>query len=145
MSFTGIGGTIADARKEKNMTQGQLAEAIGVARQTVAKWESGTAVPDLENACSLAKVLGISLDELVGRDTEEDTVPFMPKGKHFYGSVKLGSFGTLRLPEEAIETFDLHTGDDLVILGNPTYGIGVCKAEHLNDALEALKKRLHQG
>ena len=46
------------------MTQEELAEQLGVARQTVAKWESGDAIPDLDNAAALAKLFGVSLDDL---------------------------------------------------------------------------------
>ena len=138
-----IGKNIAISRKSHGMTQGDLAAVVGVARQTVAKWESGAAIPDLENAKAISKTLSISLDRLVGlEDENEDNVPFMPHGKKFFGVCKLGSYGTLRIPEDALELFDLHTGDELVVLGNPTYGIGVCKAESLRSALDALKERL---
>ena len=47
------------------MTQEALAEAVGVARQTIAKWETEESTPDLEMSGRLASVLNVSLDDLV--------------------------------------------------------------------------------
>ena len=48
------------------MSQEYLAEQLGVTRQAVSKWESGTSEPSTANLLALAKLYGISLDELVG-------------------------------------------------------------------------------
>ena len=47
------------------MSQGDLAEALGVSRQSVSKWETGGSVPDLEKLVKLSQLFGVSLDELV--------------------------------------------------------------------------------
>ena len=52
-------------RTEKNMSQLELAEALEVSRQSVSKWETGTAVPELDKLVKMAKLFEISLDELV--------------------------------------------------------------------------------
>ena len=52
-------------RKQMNLTQEALAERIGVARQTIVKWETGESRPDLELAGRLAEALEVSLDDLV--------------------------------------------------------------------------------
>ena len=52
-------------RSEKNMSQLELAEALEVSRQSVSKWETGTAVPELDKLVKMAKLFEISLDELV--------------------------------------------------------------------------------
>ncbi len=53
-------------RTARHMSQEFLAEQLGVTRQAVSKWESGTSEPSTANLLALAKLYGISLDELVG-------------------------------------------------------------------------------
>ena len=52
-------------RTEKNMSQLDLADALEVSRQSVSKWETGTAVPELDKLVKMANLFEISLDELV--------------------------------------------------------------------------------
>lgn len=61
-----IGKKIAELRKEKNMTQEQLALKLGVTNQAVSKWESDLCYPDITLLPELSKALDISLDELFG-------------------------------------------------------------------------------
>ena len=65
-----IGTIIAQKRKNLGMSQEQLAEALLVSRSAVAKWESDNGMPDIENLKALSKVLGCSIDELVGNVIE---------------------------------------------------------------------------
>lgn len=53
-------------RTARHMSQEYLAEQLGVTRQAVSKWESGTSEPSTANLLALAKLYGISLDELIG-------------------------------------------------------------------------------
>ena len=62
-----LGKTIYRLRTEKNMSQGDLADALGVSRQSVSKWENGNATPDLERLVKMAELFGVTLDEMVGR------------------------------------------------------------------------------
>ena len=59
-----IGAFIAQCRKEKNLTQIQLAETLGITNQAVSKWENGRGMPDMSLLQPLCDVLGISLNEL---------------------------------------------------------------------------------
>ena len=52
-------------RKQKHMTQGQLAEATRLHRVTIAKYEAGHVSPTLESAQKLAKALGVAIEELL--------------------------------------------------------------------------------
>ena len=52
-------------RKKNNFSQEQLADRLGVSRQAVSKWESGTSVPDMDKMMNLCKILNCSLEELV--------------------------------------------------------------------------------
>ncbi len=67
-----IGSFIARKRKEKNMTQAQLAERLGVSNKTVSKWETGKSMPDYSVIESLCKELDISMAELMqGKAADE--------------------------------------------------------------------------
>ena len=52
-------------RKQKALTQAELAEKIGVSRQAVSKWEMGTAAPELANIVALSSVFHVPIEELV--------------------------------------------------------------------------------
>lgn len=73
MDQTAIGKFITRKRKEKNMTQEQLAEKIGVSNKTVSKWERGTCMPDYSTVENLCRALDITIGELM--DGEEKSVP----------------------------------------------------------------------
>ena len=60
-----LGQRIQKIRKEKGFSQEEIAEALEVSRQAVSKWENGTSEPSTANLIALAKLYGISLDELV--------------------------------------------------------------------------------
>mgnify|MGYP000790754135 FL=1 len=59
-------------RSEQNLSQTALAEALGVSRQTVSKWEAGIAVPTTDNLFRLSKLYGTDLWTLTWRWAEED-------------------------------------------------------------------------
>lgn len=63
---------ILQKRKGKNMTQEQLAEELGVARQTVSKWELGETLPDIENLTKMAILFEFSIDEVLGLKVEKE-------------------------------------------------------------------------
>lgn len=64
-----IGQSIQRIRKEKNMSQEELATELHVVRQTVSKWEKGLSVPDAHMLLRMAQVLDVSINEILG--TEE--------------------------------------------------------------------------
>ena len=71
-----LGENIAHLRGEKNMSQGDLAEALNVSRQSVSKWETDGSVPELERLTRMSELFGVSLDELVkGKTAEKETPP----------------------------------------------------------------------
>ncbi len=65
-----IGIRIKELRKKKDMTQEKLAEYLNVSFQAVSKWETGVASPDLSMIVPLARLLGVSTDELLGVSEE---------------------------------------------------------------------------
>lgn len=60
---------IAFYRKQKGLTQEDLAKTLGITNQAVSKWESAQCCPDIQLLPSLAAILDISVDELVGKRT----------------------------------------------------------------------------
>lgn len=70
-----IGNYIAQKRRTLNMTQEQLAEALGVSNKTISKWENGKCMPDYSIIQKLCDTLGVTLAELMdGEDSAEESV-----------------------------------------------------------------------
>ena len=63
-----LGKKIAEKRKKNNLSQEELAEKVGVARQTISKWEIGDTTPDINQVKIISKIFNISIDELVDND-----------------------------------------------------------------------------
>lgn len=72
MNQLAIGNFIAQKRKEKNLTQAQLAEQLGVSNKTISKWECGKCMPDYSLIPSLCKELDITVSELMDGETKEN-------------------------------------------------------------------------
>ena len=73
-----IGKYIAKKRKEKNLTQQELAEKLGVTYQAISKWENGRGMPDYPLFEPLCKELDISVQELLsGGQKEDKTVEYI--------------------------------------------------------------------
>lgn len=68
-----IGKFIAQLRREKDMTQRQLAETLGVSDKTVSKWETGKGLPDAGYMSPLSDLLGITVNELLTGERIPDT------------------------------------------------------------------------
>ena len=64
-----LGERIQTLRKEQGMSQEALAEAAGVSRQSVSKWENDAALPDIDNAIQLSRLFGVSTDALLTGET----------------------------------------------------------------------------
>ncbi|SFG87781.1 helix-turn-helix transcriptional regulator [Enterocloster clostridioformis] len=60
-----LGETLKEHRTRCQMTQEFVAETIGVSRQAVSKWENGTSDPSTSNLFALAKLFGVSVEELL--------------------------------------------------------------------------------
>ena len=63
-----LGDKIMTLRKKNNMSQEELAEKVGVTRQTISKWELEETSPDITQAKTLSNIFKVSLDELVNND-----------------------------------------------------------------------------
>lgn len=127
-------------RKMYGYSQDELAEKIGVSRQTLSKYETGDSLPDIEKCKRLADALDVSLDDLVNYDKEDSNnlglgVP--PKGKHVFGITKVGEKGQIVIPAKARKIFDINPGDNLILLGDESQGIAIIKEQKLLDMLKS--------
>lgn len=133
---------LLELRKLNNMSQEELADKIGVSRQTLSKYETGESVPDIEKCKVIADVFGRSIDDLVSYEKESDEnmglgVP--PKGKHIFGMVKVGDKGQIVIPAKARKIFDISPGDNLIVLGDEGQGLAIIKEKGLLDLLKMSK------
>ena len=60
-----IGSFLAQLRKEKNLTQSQLGDLLGVTNKTISRWENGNYMPDLALLPELSRILDITINELI--------------------------------------------------------------------------------
>ena len=67
-----LGEIINFLRKEKNMTQNDLAEKMNVTDKAVSKWERNLSCPDVNSIPKLAEILGVSVEELLNAQTKQD-------------------------------------------------------------------------
>ena len=69
-----IADRLVKLRKKYGYSQEELADKLGLSRQAVSKWERAEASPDTDNLICLAKLYGVSLDELLATDDDVDTI-----------------------------------------------------------------------
>lgn len=133
-------------RRVHRMSLEEVAEAAGVSRQAVSKWESGETVPDLLNCNTLAELYGVSLDDMLHQDGSETGVAVGPKGKHIFGTTRLGERGQVVIPKAARDLLDLKAGDLLMVLGdeNPgSRGVALVPAEAFQQQIKTLMDQFY--
>ena len=69
-----LGNSLYESKKKKGLSQEEVAEKLGVSRQTISKWETEETVPDIYQAKKLAKIYGLSLDELIDVDLDQKEI-----------------------------------------------------------------------
>ena len=137
-----IGDNIKKYRRENNISQEELAEKIGVTRQTLSKYETGESLPDIDKCKAIADVFGVSMDELVNyEDNDEYHMGVGPKGKYMFGLVKVGDKGQIVIPAKARKIFDINPGDNLIVLGDEDQGMAIIKEKGLLDMLNMARKK----
>ena len=99
LSPNSMGDVIRRCRKQKGMTQEALAQELNVTAQSVSKWENGQSMPDIGLLLPLAKVLGISVNELLGGDRRQELE------KKFQNALAWGEGFSLLVSLEALEEF----------------------------------------
>lgn len=143
-----ISQNLTTLRQFHKYSQEDVAEKIGVSRQAVAKWEAGETVPDILNCDALARLYDVSLDDLIHFNQKKEGMPLPPKGKHLFGTVKVGERGQVVLPKKARDLFHLKPGDLLVALGdeNPgSAGIALVPGDTVLQNISFLRELLNGG
>ena len=69
-----LGNSLYNSRKKKGLSQEEVAEKLGVSRQTISKWETEETVPDIYQTKKLAKIYGLSLDKLIDADLDQKEI-----------------------------------------------------------------------
>ncbi len=77
-------------RKKNNFSQEQLAEKINVSRQTISNWELGETTPNPEQLILLSKTLQVSIDELLGQETNHNIINTSKFNCIYLGSMIIG-------------------------------------------------------
>lgn len=132
-------------RNIKGLTQEQVAEVIGISRQSYSKWEQGETLPDIDKCDKLARFYGVTIDSLLHSTGKVGHTPLAPApiGKHLWGTVTLGNRGQIVIPKAARETFGLNEGDRLVVLGDEE-GIALIQADHFEKRMQEALRRSQQ-
>lgn len=139
MEQSNLERNLMELRKRSGLSQEKVAEAVGVTRQAIAKWEAGETTPDVLHCDKLAELYGVSLDDLLHFEGKHGSVPPPPRGKHVFGVIQVGERGQIVIPKRARDIFSLEKGDTLVVLGdtNPgTAGIALVPAHFFTGLME---------
>ncbi|WP_029233557.1 helix-turn-helix domain-containing protein [Butyrivibrio sp. VCB2006] len=142
MSFA---DNLMELRKVNNLSQEEIAEKIGVSRQTLSKYETGESLPDIERCKMLADLFGVTMDDLISyekNDSDNLGCVIPPKGKHIFGMVKVGDKGQIVIPAKARKIFDIKTGDNLIVLGDEFQGIALIKETGLLGLINSAKESM---
>lgn len=136
-----IGMNIRVLRKKNKMNQERLAEKLDVSRQTVAKWENDEALPDIHKCKMLADIFQVTLEQLSGNMSEDEVEQLGPKGKQFFGVVKVGERGQIVIPKQAREMYQIQAGDRLIVLGeDSTKGIAILKSDGFLEFADMIRR-----
>lgn len=119
-------------RVRERYSMEDIAEIIGVSRQSVAKWESGESFPDIEKCVKLAKLYKVSLDALVNESVEEMSASNGEDGRYCFGVSKVCEGGRIVIPEEALRMFEIKEGDSVLLLGDVKKGMAIVRFDGIN-------------
>lgn len=131
---------LIELRKLHKMSQEELAEQLQVSRQTISKYETGESLPDIDKCKQLADIFNVSLDDLVNYEKVIDDVGIPPRGKHLFGTVKVGEKGQIVIPAKARKIFHIETGGRLIVLGDETQGIALVNEKEFLNMMKQLRK-----
>lgn len=143
-----IARNLSMLRQVNRYSQEEVAEQIGVSRQAVAKWETGETIPDILNCDALARLYDVELDDLIHHDPDKTNISIAPKGKHIFGTVRVGERGQIVLPKQARDLYKIKAGDLLVVLGDESLehpGLALMKEEFFLEITQMFKTALHMA
>lgn len=112
-----IGNKIRELRKQRGITQEQLAESIGISFQAVSKWENNIALPDITLAPVLASYFGVSMDELFDFNRKEIECAVKEITDEAYAFRESDPAESKRILEEGLKTYP----ENDILLNNLLY------------------------
>lgn len=125
-----LGEKIRLYRKQKGLTQADLAELLHVSFQAISSWECGNTLPDIENLCRLAEIFGMSLDQMLQKRSVTDEPAVIGihgngSGCEFVLATQSGRiFKRVRLPGTNASVIGTETALSILC-----HGIDLCLAE----------------
>ena len=149
MNTIKINEQIAFLRKQKGLTQEELANALGVTNQAVSKWESAQCCPDIQLLPDLAKIFDVSVDELLGYtpvSTTEDIVlairkriESLPKGEDFDFTFKMAAALHTIILSKGMTEDNMNPGwdteDAIEHAGNAEWGYSCCNIPEITTTM----------
>lgn len=90
----------------------------------------------------------MELDDLIHHDPDKTNISIAPKGKHIFGTVRVGEQGQIVLPKQARDLFKIKAGDLLVVLGDESLehpGLALMKEEFFLEITQMFKTALHMA
>lgn len=130
MTNKSMGELICSLRKEKGMTQRELAELMNVTDKAVSKWERNLSCPDISAVPRLAEVLGVSVEELLSFTKKED----VPESK-LSGIIDLvlkavpAAMGVGVLVTSLLKSIDIYSGFSMLGIGLACVGVYLLKKD----------------
>ena len=108
-----LGSSLYSARKKSGLSQENVAEKLGVSRQTISKWETGETLPDIRQSKGLAQLYHMTLDELIEYDFDEaqaqqmiDSVSEKAQEKINWNKVSSKKYPVLATYQEKVKVSD---------------------------------------
>ena len=122
-----------------------LAKKLGITRQTLAKWEKGTTIPDVVSMKKISDILGVPMEKFLAgieedefdegkkliepenKAVEEKKAPSKsqlgPEERYFFGSVTVRKDGKIEIPQRAMDKLGIEPGEKLLLLGDLERGL----------------------
>lgn len=116
----GIGETIKNMRKEKDITQEELADMLGVSCQSVSRWETGACYPDMELLPVLSEFFGVTVDKLLGIDERIEQKNVEQYLKRFQEAINQGKiYDCIAIAREGVAEYS----NNFVLLNKLMYAL----------------------
>lgn len=115
-----IGSTIKCLRKEKGITQEELADILGVSYQSVSRWETGTCYPDMELLPVISDFFGVTVDKILGVNESIEQEKVSQYLSHFQKAISQGKvYDCIDIAREGIEEYP----NNFVLLNKLMYAL----------------------
>lgn len=126
-----VANKLYELRKKNGYSQETLAEKLGISRQSISKWERAESSPDTDNLITLAKLYGVSLDELLLNDVNKDDINNSIDDEDETSDKTIeaenSEIGEDEIPDVGHKFVNVNDGDDIVHVG--TKGVYVKDAD----------------